>query len=379
MDFIIALAVAAVCLLIIGLLISKKKEMTTRETLMARTFARLLEGEREEVLTEMRKLYQKSDQDVGVGLALGMLMRRLGKHQLAIRTHRSLSAASDLDPEIKGEIFTELSADYLEIGLLDRARAAMETAYQLKGADERIARFGEKILVQLAEWDEACKLVTAHGKYSKKNMSERLGLIRYLQGKTAWSEGNHAEAYSAFKKAVSLHKACIPAHLGIAEFHLYSDKPNKALSYLKGKMDRFAGHEWLAMRQLKTIAMNTGKHNVFLEPVRERMEDEPEDWRSRAVLGEFLMETGDYEDAGEAFLTCLKSTPQTLLLHQKIWSLMLRSKEPWEMFRAYQSQLNQDLVFSDAYECRGCFFHTPKILWLCPSCSRAYSFVERKV
>lgn len=351
----------------------------SRQALLARTFARLLEGERRSVLEEMRGLYRESGQDVGIGLALGMILRAVGKHQVAIRTHRSLTTHPALPEPLNAAIHTELAADYMEIGLLERAHNALERALALGPPDERLARYGERILARLGKWDEAVKLVRDYGKRSGNNVTRRLGLLRYQQGEQHWRDQRPEDALSAYKKAFQVHERCVPAYLGITRYHCHAGKPKKALSFLEKRRQLFEEMDWLYFTEFRDVAIQLGNPTLFVDQTKAYLEGAQRDWRTRLVLAVFLTETGSYEEAAGLLLDCLEQAPQTLLVHQKLWSLMLRWEEPWQLMREYREKIRQEPVFRDPWICQSCGFTANDLPWNCPSCFRPYSFTERKV
>ena len=359
--------------------VHRKKRAVPKEVLLARVFGKILDGERKEVLEEMYDLYHGSGQDPGVGLALGVLYRHLGKHQVAIRTHQSLANRSDLSAPLAALIYSELAADFLASGLLERARHALEKSLQLQPGDEITTRYGERVLVMLKDWDAAVKLVQVYGKRRGVAVAERIGLLRYEQGSLLWEEGRREEALAAFKKAVSVHPQCLPAYLGVSRYYRHQDKATKALNFLKKHEARFLNEPWLYFRELMKIAKILENHPAFLNPVHKHLETHGRDWRSRSILGTFYMDTGRYDEAADHLFASLEIAPEVLLVHQKIWSLMLQSDTSLDIFRSYQEKVSKDLSFSNPYECRACGFHAAGLLWLCPACHRSYSFDERKI
>ena len=352
--------------------------ITSNEALMARTFARLLEGETEDVLEEMRRLYQQTGQDVGVGIALGILLRHAGKDQVAIRTHRSLATRNDLEPDIKSLIRLELGIDYLNLGLLDRARQCLEEARQNMSPDDRMANYGVQILTRLGDWDAAVKLLLAWGKAKGRDASERIGLLRFEQGERLWTDGNHVEANAAWKKAIGQHKACLPAILGCSRYLRHSGKPQKSLDFMKKQWPHFKGFEWLGLEEFCRIGIAADNHKIFLDRANDVLANDAGDWRSRVVMATFLIEIGEHEQAGEQLLQALDLAPQVLLVHQRFWRLLMRMRDPRNVFETYHMKVRKDLVFRDPYICNNCSFNAPELLWICPSCNQACCFTERK-
>lgn len=371
-----------ILLLLIGALAWKlggRGPRPSREILLGKTFGKLLDGRRDDVLEEMRNLYQESGQDVGIGLALGILLRHLGKNQAAIRTHRSLMSRTQLETELKALLLTELAADYLASGLLDRAKASLEEGLTLKVQDELMTRFGERIYSKLNAWDDAFQLIQTYGKKTGEPVAPRLALIRNEQAVYLQDKGEVEAAHALFRKAVSIDSACLPAYLNRASLLRERGEPQKAAKLILKKLSFFKGQEWLAFGELCACALELDQSSILFEPLDQHLQAEPEDWRSMMVWANFETHVGQYQKAAEWYLKALSLSPQTLLLHQRLWSVMLRCDEVDSLLKTYQAQVREDMVFSAPYECQGCHFHSHQLLWRCPSCFRQYSFRERSL
>ncbi|CAM2068372.1 Rubredoxin-2 domain-containing protein [Sulfidibacter corallicola] len=376
----VILAAILLTLGVIALLawLGRGTEQESRELLLARTMGRLFEGDTEQALEDLRALYRRSGQDAGIGLALGVLFRRSGKIRMALRTHLGLNTRPNLDDPMRALILTELGADYLESGLLERARQSLEEAQALAGPTEHLARYGQRTYARLGEWDQAQKLVAAYGKRAGVDVKQRMAMLRNEQGESEWREQRLDEADTAFRKALSLWSGCLPAILNHCRYLRHVEKAAKALTFLNKQRKHFEGHEWLYHKEAMKIAMALEDHQVFVEPAKTRLQEDPDDWRTRAVLGSFLLETGAFEEAGNYLREALEISPQTLLLHQKMWDLILRVDD-LDRFRVYREFVRHSVRFSDPYECRACGFHSAKLLWQCPSCFQDGGFVERKI
>jgi len=356
-----------------------RERVDSRETLLSRTFAAILEGERETVLEDMRRLYQQTSQDPGVGMALGILLRHAGKHQVAIRTHRSLTTRTDLEPDFETMIHAELAEDYLACGLLERARSEIETALADRPGDTRAVATAELIYRRLGAWDAAVEAITAYGKKQNEDVSKRLGMIHVARADAAREEERPADARAGYKKALSVDDTCLPAVLGIVGYYRSLEKWDKALSFLDKHAAKFEKLAHLRFEALLEIARETEDHGLFENAVARYLEDHPDDWRTLRVRARFLRETGVHEEAGELLLRCIEERPQVLILHKDMWSLLLGMPEPAALMRRYQHRVKRDMVFSHTWECKICFFHASTYLWHCPNCHTNHSFAERKI
>lgn len=375
--FAVGLAVIAV----VGFLywLGRRPDPVPREVLLARTFSKVLEGERGPVLEEMRQLYKRSQRDVGIGLALGTLFRHAGKLRLATQAHKSLLAHQDLDPELEATIHAELSADYLAAGLLDRAQAAAEASLAIKPDEEMAVRYAERIYTRLRRWDDAVTVVERFGKLRREDVSERLALLRFSQGLHLWDEGEMDAAGEAFKKGQQTDSECLPVILGQARYLRRSGKPGKALTYLKKREKAFQDHGWLQLREYKKIAIAEENHRTFTDAMDAHLAEKPNDWRARAELGVFLTETGHYDEAADALLTCLQQSPHTVILHHYVWDLLRRMGKPMPVFLRYRETLSVHLDIHDAYVCNACGYRAAQLMWTCPVCFHGYTFRERTI
>lgn len=351
----------------------------TRETLLSRTFSRILEGERETVLEDMRKLYQQTGHDVGVGMALGILMRHLGKNQMAVRTHKSLTSRHDLEPELLAAVHVELAADYLNNSLLERAAASIEEALQTRPNDALAADYAEQIYLRLRDFDTAYKVIQTYGKKAGEDVSARLALIRVHQGDQFWDDEDYEAASAAYKKAVSTQSECLPGILGQAKYLRHQGKADKALALLEKNQAHFEDEMWRILEVKSELARQDGNLEAFERSVNSHLEDQPDDWRARRLLALFLLDTGRYEESGEHYLQALAQAPQVLTLHKEVWNLLLRMDRPEGLMRRYQSLSRENVVFSYTWECKSCFFRAPEPLWTCPNCKKNYTFAERKI
>lgn len=357
-----------------------KKRETNTDVLISQTFSRILEGERDGVLEEVREIYARTKQDVGVGIALGTLLREIGKNTVAVRTHRSLTTRPELDPRTLALIHTEIAADYLASGLLDRARTALEEALALRKPDAHMVRCGQKIYTSLRDWDAAFKLLTQYGKAEDVDVKERLALLRFHQAEQMLEEDEPDldEARSILKKATSIDPNCIPAYILHAQVLAQMGKPEKGRQLLQKHEDIFGDQAWVALECHRLLTTVDGRGDLMTEAAERILSHAHSDWRARAVLGTYLTEIGEFENAATHLLLCLESAPQVLLLHQKLWSLMLRTND-MVLLTKYRDQVKEELVFGKPYQCKACGYNVAEVQWQCPSCDRTYSFNERRI
>lgn len=376
--FWISLGSALVILVLVLWLLSEAEE-PSRNLLLAKTFGRILDGEEERVLDELRRLYKRTEHDPAVGMALGTLFRRLGNTRQAVKMHKMLCAHDDLEPAFKALILAELAADYLDSGLLERAENAVEEALLAKPGDEFAGRIAEIIFLKLKKWDKAFAAVKEVGRVLDQDVTERLALIRAEEGLSHLRADEPEPALKAFKKARKLDASCMPALIGTIQVLRRSGKPEKALQFVNKHEEWVNGMEWMPARELVKVAIDLNHENAMLEFADKQLQAFPNDWRTRAEKARFLTELGRYEEAGEALLMCLETAPHVLKLHQLFWVLIGRPGNHQRLIDAYRALISEVPDLEEPYSCRKCGFRAHKWLWRCPACFKHYSFSERHI
>jgi len=353
-----------------------RERIESRDTLFSRTFGKLMDNERTSALEDLRLLYQQSGQDPSVGMALGILLRDLGKVPVAIRTHRSLTARPDLEPDFLAMIRVELALDYLVDGQLARARETIEDALGELADQDRAVMAAERVFVQSGAFGDAVRVVQTYGKKRQEDVSRRVALIRVAE---AASATDPRETMAAYKKALAADAACIPALLGMCAHWQATGLHEKVPPFLEKHADAFLGHAWQRFQVLMACARDLSDNEIFLRPGHHHLDHHTDDWRARRLLAHFQMVTGEHEDAGENLLACLEQEPKRLVLHRTMWSLLSRMPQPAALMRRYQQRFETDAVFEEIWACPHCGRRDSQQRFHCSACHHGESFVEREI
>lgn len=356
-----------------------KYARTPQALLLPKSFHKVLFDSRSEVLEDLRQLYQKTDHDVSVGLALGTLLRKEGQLKTALKLHQSLLTRPNLDDRVRAYILAEWSADFLAAGLLDRARQTLEEAIEVAQPDTQFCQHAARVYCQLREWDRAFDAVDRFFLGTQAAKKEQLAQIRNEQGEAFWKDEHYGQAKTAFEKAIAVDERCVPAYLNLSQYYRITDKPQKALRFLTKHQKKFDAYHWLWIKEMRKIATQIGDASLFLDPADDRLEDVPDDWRTRSILARSLMQQGDFDSAFSHLMRCLEHAPEVLIIHQMIWELIQRTPQPSAPMAQYMDTVRENLVFRNPYQCIRCGFDSAHLLWRCPSCSHTRTFFERKI
>jgi len=371
----LGLALGSVILYVTFRRIKNKKKQQSRKLLFAKTFNRILDGERETLLEDLLETYRELDHDISIGLALGALYRHMGKLQMALRMHRTVLTDDSLTPELRARIQTELANDFLASGLLERAQTEIEKAISSGFFFSETRTSAVRIFMALKQWDKAAK-------YAGKGLPRNEAKIAASQIRTEqaeWFIGNEdwKEAKSSAKKAISLDSKNATALLALARVYLKQHK-NETVRKLLGDCTSTLGDQaWRGFATLKDVAIQMNDHDWFLRSLEIHLDLFPEDWRSKSVLASFLARIGEKDRAGQLLLECLSMAPDALYLHQKIWKLLLKKPLQVEIMEKYAELMKDVLPIRNPYVCHACGITATQYHWQCPSCHQFGSYKER--
>ena len=355
--------------------LNSKRQGDSRRLLFARTFNRLLDGEREGLVDDLLRTYKELDHDVSIGLALGALYRHMGKLQMALRLHRSILAEGGLEPELKQRIQNEIAKDYLSSGLLERAQNELEKALSYGPLFDDLRQTGIRVFLALRLWDKATQLA---GKgLPRKQSKQASSLVRTEQAEWLLANQKYQEAQTAAKKAISLDSQNYSAAITLSRVYFNLEKLEKARNTLENAIPLVGNQAWRGFSTFKDVAIKMNDHQWLIQSMNNHLEKNPDDWRTKAVLSSFLFKLGDSELAGRLLLECLQAAPEALYLHQKMWKLLLRKPLQTDVIEQYSELMRTLLPIRNPFTCASCGITSSQYHWQCPSCHQFGSYKER--
>lgn len=349
------------------------------DVVTAQTYYKLLNRSRAEVLTELRDMVERTPGNVGLGLAYGLILRADGQLNTAIHVHKRLLEQEHLERRVRAFVHSELAADYLAAGLLQRSVEAVQAASDLGFGDEELLKRGVQAYCGVFDWDGACDFVKFMGRKFGLNRAEPLAMIRGMQGERLMTDGEFEPAIHAFSRSVRWSPEWVPAHLGLCACYRALQRPRSALAHLERVKKRFENHRWLWLSELWQVTRDLEEPKAFFHIADHDLARDPEDWRSLWVMARARMDLGEFAFALDALRTCLQQAPHVLLLHQTVWQLIQQHQEPLPVMADYMEQMKQAMLFRNPYHCQSCHFSASQPLWRCPSCFKIRSFTERRI
>lgn len=309
--------------------------------------------------------------------ALGLLFRRRGELDRAIRIHQNLVDRSDLSQNEREKALYELGQDFLKAGLLDRAEAIFKN---LESGSHALGALGHllDIYVLEKEWTHA---ITTARRLEKLGCPSRSAEVAHYYCELALNALLNQETEGA------------RSHLKAART---ANRKSARAVQLLGDLEAQLGHTEQAIaawREMETV------NPAYLPIVAERL------FQAHKQLGQ--------AEAGIALLRGYLARQASADLFQTLF-LAVQATRGWaaarevaaEALRAHPSlrildaylqavnaesaptgieaQLAQDLVHEHAaamayYQCRECGFKARQFFWQCPACARWESIAPERI
>ena len=305
-------------------------------------------------------------------ISLGVLFRRKGEIDKAVRIHQNLLSLENLSQQQRDEADFALAMDYLSLRVYDRSipvlQRLLKSPERKKEAAETLIRISE----QLREWDRAIM-------YSEKfrdllSSPERVKALANYHCELADASaeaGSYETAVEHYRRALEIDPKCFRAIFSEAKLYL-------------------AEQDYTAARQTIDLAPEAQPDCVmFCVPVLaacfHKPESSPEYVRilmrwfavsfSAAVASELvrcLMSRGNEGGARKLAIGYLRENPNVLML-SRFLELVGKSEadpEVMDTMNYLVSIIEARFDVKDKYCCRSCGYVSKYLFWRCPKCGR---------
>ncbi len=312
------------------------------------------------------RLVEVDNETVETHMALGNLFRRRGEVDRAIRVHQNLIARPTLNVEQRAQALSELAADYMRAGLLDRAEGLyLELAHEEVHAPAALTALVE-IYQQERDWERAIEA------------------RRKLDGLTGQSQDEVIAQYYCELAEQTRHDRV--AATTLLERALTSDARCARANFILGDMAREAGELRAAIGAYRRVYEQDPRlMPEIIGPLRRCYEQLGEPAALRGYLEEVaerdaqgapvvvlagLILSDEGPKAAIRFLEQqLQRSPTLPGLKSLIDIHLTEGTTPEEALlprlRTYMHDVHEE---RPGYQCRHCGFTGHALYWQCPSC-----------
>ena len=328
----------------------------------------LLNEQADKAINLFSEIVQVDEETIETHLALGVLFRKQGKIDQAIKLHENIISKKELKEHHYFQTLEELAEDYYTAGLYDKSEEIFEKLIDIKDHQNSSLSKLIRIYEYTCEWDKALSTTEKLNKIDpsndyKKNIPQYLCQIseKYI------SQNNlkKAEQYTNQAKATKSKSSRIN-FLSI-QIALKKENPVEAIELYK-KLCEFSdlGHQIL-LPDLIIMAKQNGQIDQvskMLRRVCNRKSSIKEHLALLAIMNLDIDETIIMQSLHEYLSNELYFSE--LLSFNNMESISeLISKELIDKIRV---KLNQRSKNRFKYLCKNCGYKTIKLSWQCPTC-----------
>lgn len=329
----------------------------------------MLSNDRDHAIEEFTKSVQINSDTIETYVALGNLYRSKGDFDRAIRIRQNIILRPNIDEEAKLRALFDLGLDYRKGGFLNRALKTFQQVVEKAPSDVRALENIEKICEELKDWEHA---YDARQKLARITPGEHHNILAHHlveMGKSAQNEGELSSARSLFKKAISMHRACVDAYLHLGDLYFEKKEYKKGISTWKKAVEVAPQFTFLAYRRLEG-AYSKMKN---LKPIGDFLQECTQsnaDAFTHMAYARYLYNENDIEGALEQIRIALDSAPAFWEARKLRGEILLEEERHKDALADYRELIEHLNVPSVRFRCSECG-HTPSELhWQCPQCKR---------
>ncbi len=305
---------------------------------------------------------------VGIHISIGKHFRTEGEVEKAILIHQNLMAHPELSDQASEPVVYELAKDYKAAGLFDRAESLLLQLNASKTYGFKSSQLLLDVYEREKDWESA--LNTAATMNSRKGSDVSLRAAHYCceLAEQKRQLGDVLSVRRLLKKALSLNKRCIRAHLMSAELELEQDRFRHALNHLKQVAEMTP--EYIAaivspMLRCTCETQSYAAHQTYLQALYKQT--------GQVCLMLAIVESLEAEGKSEEAFQFLKTEAT---LHPSLAAMEVLTQSRYEtrlgadndtlkVALGLLAKLNQE---RPSFQCVQCGFKGETLHWMCPSC-----------
>ncbi len=315
-----------------------------------------------------RLLKSEHSEEVETHIAVGVLFRRRGEVDQAIRIHQDILSRSDIDEKQRRLVLLELGRDYLRAGLLDRAEGLLHDLIRVEPVNVSALDLLKTIYEQEKEWLKAAEVVNVLAASESENYQPVLAQYACEMAVIANQKRDFNRAQGYIDKALHSDPLCVRASIlkaqGLAE--------NGAFEKAVSAYQRVADQDPDYLSEVIDPMLECYYQLDRLDDMQDYLQGLLRQYAcTRAVLAlsELLRQHRGDHDAAIYMANYLGRTPSLAGLHRLVDLNLAESKgELRDTFRVIRKTLMGMIKTQPLYQCRQCGFSGKLLHWLCPSC-----------
>jgi len=339
----------------------------------------LISNQPDLAIMELSRAAEQDPEAAEIHIMLGNLFREKGQVERAISIHKNLIGRKGIGPSEQNLAMFCLGLDYKSAGFVDRAIEIFERLVESDRTDEGALANLVKLYEEVGQLDKAYRLQQELNRLQRSDDRSSLAFLEVRMGKKLLDRGELDGAERRFQRAIDLEPQTYPAYLYFGDLHMKRGDTVRAVETWESMVRTNYKRVHLVFERLSKAYAELGCEEKLEELLREAMDNNRYDWRSRVYLAQIYAQRGEFSKSFDLFRKAVELNPHSLAVHQKIWRLLKDKEFDEDLLNAY-IKLTEDVVFFlDPFVCIECGYKTTEFLWKCPHCHSWDSFVEARM
>ena len=327
----------------------------------------LLHGETNRAVDVYVDIARHHVETIELQFTLGMLFRRRGELERAIRMHQKLLDRRELTESQRQSAQLELAIDFMKAGLFDRAEALLHalanTAYARQAREELLA-----IYQQEHEWLKAIE-VAAQLRNESHTYQHEIAQFNCELAAQSLTRGKFDETRKFLDLALIEHRQCARASMMLGELAMAEGKIDTAIDHWLGMEKQNVHYLALAARQL-VAAYDKLERGEEADVVLQRILRLNPDLDVVDLVYERLTARLGVPAAYEFVRERLREHPTMPGLRKVLEAHLLVAPDAQKPeLEIIVRLLNENTREHSMYYCRECGFKTRQYFWHCPACN----------
>lgn len=328
----------------------------------------LLNEQPDKAIEVFMRMLEVNTETVETHLALGVLFRRRGEVERAIRIHQNLIARPTLDKAQRSQALCELALDYHKAGLLDRAENLFLELSEVTTHADQALRSLMHIYEQEREWEKAIAVGRRLGRNSAK-VAPILAQYHCELAERALADNDVNLARREIEGALAQEPRCVRASLLAGRIALQAGRESEALAAWQKIEQQDAIYLDEVLDEIVAAYRRVGDDQGLYRYLQGVMQRHP-GVRTLLTLADIVSKRDGIGPAIEFVTAELRKMPSIPGL-QRLVEMQLGRQDPastaeLELFKTVLSQLSAQ---QQGYQCRQCGFRGQTLRWQCPACS----------
>ncbi|MDM8559340.1 lipopolysaccharide assembly protein LapB [Candidatus Parabeggiatoa sp. HSG14] len=330
----------------------------------------LLNEEPDKAIDIFIKLIEVDSDTVETHLALGVLFRRRGEVNRAIRIHQNLIARPALHPHQRSNAMFELAEDYRCAGLLDRAEQLFQelvasSTHQVLALHQLL-----EIYQQEQDWEKAIN--TAQQLTNASSEARHVDIAQYYceQAEYYRKQGQNNAALNTIQYALKIDSNCVRASLLEGQLALVRHDQEGAILAFQRIEQQNPDYLTEVIEPLQICYQTLGRQNEFVLYLLHILKHYG-GIRPMLVLTEIVKQEEGEQQAVDFIVKEMHKRPSLQGLdHLLDMALFNVDNITRNHLLLLKDLMTQFLKNKPAYKCRHCGFTARKLHWQCPSCKQ---------